>query len=314
MTQSYVDSAAGSVAVAEAERRPCSCTRVDAKAHADDAVSGCEAASTAAARAQNAWRASVGRLACTSPPYRDCVVAHIPTTHGRADLFSHRQAILRLGRQLVLREDGRDLATPAARISIEVRSLALLLSTIVLTGAGANWRTFHARGITVHYPPGWFATATRLTPVTSPPQILAVASYRLPPDSGGADGCQPKAALDRLPPTGAFIFGWEYGRDTFRRAFPPRPKDFSPEELRLLRVHGTELHAAIPSGGEVLSDSCRPRKTRGAAPPYCASWTASTQHAVEGRGPPGLTHHGTFQDRSHPPGSRTRRRASCRQG
>ncbi len=97
----------------------------------------------------------------------------------------------------------------------------------MLTGAGANWRTFHARGITVHYPPGWFATATRLTPVTSPPQILAVASYRLPPDSGGADGCQPKAALDRLPPTGAFIFGWEYGRDTFRRAFPPRPKHFS---------------------------------------------------------------------------------------
>ncbi|HEU5212253.1 MAG TPA: hypothetical protein VFU10_05745 [Gaiellaceae bacterium] len=108
-----------------------------------------------------------------------------------------------------------------------MRSLALLLSALALMGAGANWRTFHARGITVRYPPGWFATATRLTPVTAPPQIIAVASYRLPPDSGGANGCQPKAAIDRLPPTGAFIFGWEYGSDVFRPAFPPRPKHFS---------------------------------------------------------------------------------------
>ena len=61
------------------------------------------------------------------------------------------------------------------------------------------------------YPTGWYATMQALTPVTSPRQVLAVASYPLPSDSSGADGCQPKEALNRLPPTGAFIFGWEYG-------------------------------------------------------------------------------------------------------
>jgi len=56
-------------------------------------------------------------------------------------------------------------------------------------------------------------------------------SARLPPGSSGADGCQPKEALDRLPSTGAFIFGWEYGQVspvTGIRAsdFPHRPKQF----------------------------------------------------------------------------------------
>lgn len=103
--------------------------------------------------------------------------------------------------------------------------MALALSALAFTGA--NWHSFHAQGITVRYPTGWFATARALTPVTAPPQILAVASYPLPRDSSGADGCEPKAALDRMPPTGAFMFGWEYGRDIYKRAFPPRPKHFS---------------------------------------------------------------------------------------
>ena len=105
-----------------------------------------------------------------------------------------------------------------------MRLLALLVSGLALTGA--SWDTFRAQGISVRYPPAWFATARHLTPVTSPPQILAVASYRLPRGSGGANGCQPTEALDRMPPTGAFIFGWEYGPDVYKRAFPPRPKHF----------------------------------------------------------------------------------------
>ncbi len=96
----------------------------------------------------------------------------------------------------------------------------------MLALTGADPHTFRSQGISVRYPPGWFATARRLTPVTSPPQILAVASYPLPRGSSGADGCQPKEALDRMPPTGAFIFGWEYGPDIFTRAFPPRPRHF----------------------------------------------------------------------------------------
>jgi hypothetical protein len=61
--------------------------------------------------------------------------------------------------------------------------------------------------------------------------MLAVASYSLPRDNSGADGCQPKEALDRLRATGAFIFGWEYANATRTgmrlRDFPPRPKRFA---------------------------------------------------------------------------------------
>lgn len=113
-----------------------------------------------------------------------------------------------------------------------MRFVALLLTALALTGAGpSTWRTFRADGISVRYPPGWFATARRLTPVSYPPQVLAVASYPLPRDRSGADGCAPKEALDRMPPTGTFIFGWEYAKPTpggirviRARDFPPRPK------------------------------------------------------------------------------------------
>ena len=81
----------------------------------------------------------------------------------------------------------------------------------------------------MHYPPAWFATGRSLTPVTAPPQILAVASYPLPRDDDGANGCRPEEALERLPATGAFIFGWEFGPDVYRRAFPQRPRHFRPK-------------------------------------------------------------------------------------
>lgn len=110
-----------------------------------------------------------------------------------------------------------------------MRLLAVLAGAVALTGGG--WPTFHAQGVSVRYPPGWFASAQRLTPVTSPPQILAVASYPLPRNSDGADGCEPKEALDSMPPNGAFIFGWEYGRNTYRPAFPPRPRHFRLKNL-----------------------------------------------------------------------------------
>jgi hypothetical protein len=92
-----------------------------------------------------------------------------------------------------------------------VSALALLL---------AGWLSFHAHGVSVGYPRGW-----DVTPVTSPAQVLAVASYRLPRGPGGADGCEPKEALDRLPPRGVFIYGYEYGYGR-RRDFPPRPRRF----------------------------------------------------------------------------------------
>lgn len=114
-----------------------------------------------------------------------------------------------------------------------MKVLALILAGLALVGTTpSNWRTFRAHGVSVRYPPKWRATAQPLTPVTSPAQVLAVASYPLPGNDRGADGCEPKQALDRLPPGGAFVYGWDYGDLTGiigvrTRDFPPRPKRFT---------------------------------------------------------------------------------------
>lgn len=113
-----------------------------------------------------------------------------------------------------------------------MRLLALSLAGLALTSpTPMSWRTFSADGVSVRYPPGWFATAQPLTAVTSPQQVIAIASYRYRPDIARADGCEPKEAFDKLPATGAFIYGWETGQLSARigiRAsdFPPRPKHF----------------------------------------------------------------------------------------
>jgi hypothetical protein len=105
-------------------------------------------------------------------------------------------------------------------------AVAFILSAC---GSGGRWETWHGRGVSARIPPGWHATSTQLTPVTWPAQFIAVASYPLPRGNGGADGCEPKAAVDRLPADGAFIFGWEYvgAAGTVRkRDFPLRPRRF----------------------------------------------------------------------------------------
>jgi len=107
-----------------------------------------------------------------------------------------------------------------------VKIVALLGVLAVATACSSTSQTFRAQGVSVRYPSWWHATSARLTPVTSPVQVLAVASYPLPHDSRGADGCSPKKALDALPSDGAFIYGWEYGSPQ-GELFQPRPKHFA---------------------------------------------------------------------------------------
>lgn len=112
-----------------------------------------------------------------------------------------------------------------------MRVVALFAAALALAGCGGSgWRTWHGRGVSVRIPHSWHATGARLTPVTWPVQFLAVASYPLPGGDRGADGCEPKAAVDRLPANGALLFGWEYAgtvEGTIRKAdFPPRPGAF----------------------------------------------------------------------------------------
>jgi hypothetical protein len=108
---------------------------------------------------------------------------------------------------------------------------AALLAGLLSSGcASSSSKTFRDDGVSVRYPSDWHATRRALTPVTSPVQVLAVASYALPQGKEGADGCSPKEALDRLPPDGVFLFGWEYDRPSLagvrRSDFPARPEHF----------------------------------------------------------------------------------------
>jgi hypothetical protein len=116
------------------------------------------------------------------------------------------------------------------RVLLDVKLAASLLAALSLAGAPAGrWHTLRTGGTAWRYPASWSATTAPLTPVTSPRQLLAIASYPLPRAPARSDGCRPTEALDRLPPRGAFVFVWSYGQLSSRdlaRDFPPRPRHF----------------------------------------------------------------------------------------
>ncbi len=126
----------------------------------------------------------------------------------------------------------------------------LLITIVVLTAAGtawsssSSWLLYRDQGITLRYPPSWYATTTPLTHVTDPEQIVAIASYPLPKSNRGDDGCQPKEALDHLPATGAFIFGWEDPADS---GFgPPRASDFPVRPAHFKLIHYAQYECSGP--------------------------------------------------------------------
>jgi hypothetical protein len=111
-----------------------------------------------------------------------------------------------------------------------VKLIALTLAVLsVAAGLPPSWHTYRGDRISIRYPPGWTATGRPLTAVTSPGQLIAIGSYRFPTNNAGADGCEPKEALDAIPPDGAFIFGWDYGQLSaadLHKDFPPQPQRF----------------------------------------------------------------------------------------
>ena len=108
------------------------------------------------------------------------------------------------------------------------RALTVTVAALVATGAAwsstSSWLLYKSQGVTLRYPANWHATTTPLTHVTDPEQIVAIASYPLPRSNRGDNGCQPQEALDHLPATGAFIYGWEDPADSVFG--PPRASDF----------------------------------------------------------------------------------------
>jgi hypothetical protein len=111
---------------------------------------------------------------------------------------------------------------------------------------------FRADGVSVQYPDGWDATSRPLTHVTSPVQVLAVASYRLPRSNRGDDGCEPKQALDRRPADGAFIYGWEFSSSQGER-FPPRPKHFSLSGFERFECLGPSYRLQFRDAGRLFN-------------------------------------------------------------
>lgn len=135
-----------------------------------------------------------------------------------------------------------------------MRHLAVAAGALMLAGgAPPSWHTFRTQHVSVRYPPTWFATARPLTSVTGPSQAVAIASYPLPTSAAGADGCQPKAALDRMPPDGAFIFGWDYGPLTSlgagARDFPPEPLRFKLAGFARYECMGPSYMVRFRAGG-----------------------------------------------------------------
>jgi hypothetical protein len=136
---------------------------------------------------------------------------------------------------------------------VAVGWLALFL---VVGCASSSSKTFRDDGVSVRYPSSWHVTRRALTPVTSPVQVLAVASYALPRGKEGADGCSPKEALDRLPPNGVFLFGWEYDRPGLAGVrgsdFPPRPKHFELKGLTGFECLGPSYVVAFREAGRLF--------------------------------------------------------------
>jgi len=129
-----------------------------------------------------------------------------------------------------------DLLKVGARTS-EVRLLGLALALLALTAAGPpTWATFRKDAVSIRYPPGWHATGRRLTPVSYPWQLFAVASYPFPTDAR-PNGCRPAGTLARRQPVGAVIFVIEYGTGS-TRVFPPRPSRFTLSGVRNYECFG----------------------------------------------------------------------------
>jgi len=125
----------------------------------------------------------------------------------------------------------------------------------VVVGVPSSWHTHRGDRISIRYPPGWTATNRPLTAVTSPGQLVAIGSYRFPTSIAGADGCEPKEALDAIPAGGAFIFGWDYGQlpqAEMRKSFPPKPREFKLTGLANYECMGHSYMVRFRSAGRAF--------------------------------------------------------------
>ena len=141
---------------------------------------------------------------------------------------------------------------------------AALLAVLLAAGcASSSSKTFRDDGVSVRYPSDWHATRRALTPVTSPVQVLAVASYRLPARKGGrrrvfAQGSARPAAAERRLPLRLGVRPARAGRRPERR-LPAAARPLRIEGANGFRVPRPELRRRLSRGGPAVPDPCRPR-------------------------------------------------------
>ncbi len=115
-------------------------------------------------------------------------------------------------------------------LAIAALSLIALLGVVSpaapQSASSSAWITFRTDGVRIQHPPNWHATARPLTPVSSPRQLMAVASFPFPAETR-PNGCRPEGTLARKQPSGAVIFFIDYGTfNPSRSAWPERPTHF----------------------------------------------------------------------------------------
>jgi hypothetical protein len=146
------------------------------------------------------------------------------------------------GQELTFRTHGRSFyAFASLGNAAPRRSVRLLERTLNSLRVGARrlhplvFRS-HLAGLSFAYPALWSVTRTRLDAITSPPQLVAAASYPLAVRPS-KDSC-PHPALARRPADGVFVQLREETNPVIARSFPARPRSFSLPPLGQVECYG----------------------------------------------------------------------------
>jgi hypothetical protein len=127
-----------------------------------------------------------------------------------------------------------------------VKALAIATAIVALASSGCGEAArsaapapaaYRTHGLAVELPPGWQHATTRLTTITEPVDVLAVATFPLRYRRVGCDHMPSSALLD-LGPGDALVVLFERQQ----ASFAPRPEHFGP-----MPEDGSEAPACVPT-------------------------------------------------------------------
>ena len=134
-----------------------------------------------------------------------------------------------------------------------VAPLGVASSAAPQSASSSAWLTFSTDGVRIQHPPNWHATVPPLTPVASPRQLMAVASFRSPLTHVPTVADRRERSRERSPRRGHL-------RHRLRHAQPEpermagSPDSIQARSVRELRVLRSQLPDPFPRGGTALPD------------------------------------------------------------